>query len=73
MKTIGHPRGVSSNAPSLEPQGTHRVGAVLIFEPGVDIERVRKWMDALKSAGHLSGHDTRTYNDGIGDPVFYIP
>jgi hypothetical protein len=45
------------------------VGAVVVFEPGVTIDQVRKAFDV---AG-VHSVDAQTFDPQTGMPVFYIP
>jgi uncharacterized NAD-dependent epimerase/dehydratase family protein len=50
-----------------------KVGAVIVFSPHVDAERVRRWIAKLQAEGHVESADVQEFNAAHGEPVFYIP
>jgi hypothetical protein len=46
------------------------VGAVVVFEPGVTIDQVRK---AFAGVAGVHSVDAQTFDPQTGMPVFYIP
>lgn len=49
------------------------VASLIFFKPGVDIERVERWIKALEEKGVIDGSVTKEYDSTYGDPCWYIP
>jgi hypothetical protein len=49
------------------------VASLIYFKPGVDKERVERWVQALIDKGFAEGATTHEYNPEFGDPTWYIP
>lgn len=50
-----------------------RVGAVIKFAPGVDVERAQRFLDRLVERGIAEQTTAHQYDGTYGGPVWYIP
>ena len=46
---------------------------LVIFKPGVDPERIKRWIEALKEKGVVEKTVTQDFNQEHEYPVLYFP
>lgn len=49
------------------------IASLIWFKPGVDRERILRWIAKLEEKDVIRGHSTQEYNPEHGFPVWYIP
>jgi hypothetical protein len=62
--------------PTNKPAPAKRIGAVLVFRDGVDIERVQKYLDKLAEQDIIDKNASSKaveYDPSWGSPVWYVP
>lgn len=57
----------------MNEKPNYKIASLIYFKDDVEMERVMKWINALKEKGVITGHDTREYISDYGDPCWYIP
>lgn len=50
-----------------------RVASTIVFVPGTDIEKAKRWLEEAKKRGIIVGHETASYDEKYGGPVLYFP
>ena len=55
------------------PREEVRVGAVIVFNPGVTAEQAQKVLDAMNIAGYITPTTANEYDSYFGGPVWYVP
>lgn len=55
------------------PEENIQIASLIYWNNTSEMERILKWIEKLKDAGHVRDAVTRDYNEDCGMPVFYIP
>lgn len=51
----------------------YRVASTVVFVPGTDLEKAKRWLKEAKKRGIIVSHDTQDYDSSFGGPVLYFP
>ena len=49
------------------------IASLIYWAPGVERDRVERWLKKLQEQGYIQSETTREYDSSIGEPVWYIP
>lgn len=50
-----------------------RIVTMIVWENGVEFDRIKRWLDKLKDAGHIDYVNTQDYNEENTSPILYFP
>ncbi len=49
------------------------IASIIYWKNIQDKERILRWLKKLQDEGHIESHQTNTYYEPHGTPVWYIP
>ena len=48
------------------------IATLIVWEDGIDPERIKRWLDKLRDAGHIKTAQTQDFNSEYTYPVLYL-
>lgn len=74
--SCGEMYGDEAEIEPLPPKPTDRMGTVLVFKEGIDLEEARRALESIRAVLDTSDEHTPSihfFDPSMGGPVWYIP